>query len=186
MRKQTIRNEKDSKTHGWVKRFDKYFGEKKDARTQELKKYVTEYFDLIPQYSDVYVPRVFVIKNKKSKNTFSCVGLTLGNPTFIPPADYVSLVELLEEPYLVKVLGVIERDVFVQILSPFVHKVDEYTLSKKLLFQNESANEVKNILKSALEVVKPLSDFKGVDDIPSFNEEEIYYEERLKESRVNK
>jgi len=35
MRKQTIRNEKDSKIHGWVKRFDKYFGGKRDVKTQE-------------------------------------------------------------------------------------------------------------------------------------------------------
>jgi len=180
MKNRLLEREKDGTIRGWVKRFDKYFGGKRDVRTQELREYVTEYFDLIPQYSDVDVPNLFVIKNKRSKKVFSNVVWTVGNPTLIPPADYVSLAELLEEPHLVKVLGVIDRDDFIQILSPFVHKVDEYTLSKKLLFQNESANEVKNLLKSALEVVKPLMDFKGIDVIPSFEEEMTYYESTLR------
>ena len=160
----------------FMKRFDEYFGYRNDKRIMELRKYIGEYFTLIGEVPEAYVPRIFVIRWENS-NSFS-TAVTWSNLmcTVFPPTDLIICTKGELNSQIVTILGYTETDSLLQKLSSFLHGLRGYTLTKRLSSEYLSTQEMEDMLRNYLKPMPDPNKFVGVDMLPSFEEEMTHYE----------
>lgn len=160
---------------GFVKRFDEYFGHRNDERTLELRKYVSEYFSLIGEVPEAYVPRIFVSRWRNSTSFTTSIACGIDLQAVFPPTDLVVLVRNTETPWVVNILGYAERDTLLLKLSPLLRRLDGYTLTKRLSSEYKYTKEIENMLKNCLKPVPDQREFLTVDMLPTFEEEKMHW-----------
>jgi len=165
-------------------RFDEYFGHRNDERILELRKYIGEYFALIGEVPEAYVPRIFVTRWKNSNSFSTLVTWTVNIQTVFPPTDLIMLVSDTEDSWVVKLLGYAKRDTLLLKLTPLLHRLSGYTLTKRLSSQYEYTQEIEDMLKNCLRPVPDQREFLSVDMLPTFEEEMMHYEQ-IESGRIN-
>ena len=160
-----------------VKRFDQYIWQNNNHKKKELRQYIKDYFTIVKEVPDAYVPRVFVLRQIKSGHHLTSATWTMNVPTVFPPTDLICLVLAdvikLQE---FRFCGWTDTKSLVETLSPHLHEVNSYSCLKKLHSDYEYSKEIEQLVKT---VIKPNPiinvEITKVDLIPSFEEEMIYY-----------
>ena len=155
-----------------IERFDNYFPGRE--KSQDLREYIEKYFVLA--YGGGlggYVPRIYVYYSKKSDRYVTSAVVGLNNPTLIPPVDMVGFVEIIDRSRMaVSLQGLLKMHDFLELLSPYLEKIDAYPYLRLLPFHHRSSQAVIHRIKNSSQ----LQDFDKeelmpVDVIPSFKEE---------------
>jgi hypothetical protein len=104
-----------------ITRFDTYFSKRTDERTQELRQYVKEYFNLA-QLGCAYPPKIFVFWSERNKAFNTSVFWGLETRNIFPPSDLVILLRPTkpEANTEASLLGFTKTDKFLESLSPFL------------------------------------------------------------------
>jgi len=158
-----------------ITRFDTYFGERTDKRTQELRKYVNDYFRLTWSV-DAFVPRVFVVRLNSINSLSSFITVPFNICSAFPPSDYVTVNSVQAGVDEVEILGYKETEKLVHILSPFLCSIEGYTATKKLSSEYRDSSEIQQMVINAVRPLSELSAVEGIDMIPTFEEEMSFYE----------
>ena len=159
-----------------VKRFDQYFSKNNNNNKKELRQYIKEYFTIIREVSDAYVPRIFVMRQIESGYHVTAAVWTMNNPTVFPPTDFI--VPVLYEDNVDKSGFDCWADTksLLETLSPHLHEVNSFSFLKKLSYDYEYTKEIEQLVKT---VTKPIPilrvEILTVDQIPTTQEELIYY-----------
>lgn len=160
----------------FIRRFDEYFGHRNDERILELRKYIGEYFALIGEVPEAYVPRIFVNRWEDSNSFSTAVTWSNFMCTVFPPTDFIMFTKGELNSQIVTLLGYTETDSLLQKLSPFLHRLSGYTLTKRLSSEYVYTQEMEDMLRNYLKPMPDPNKFVGVDMLPSFKEEMTHYE----------
>lgn len=174
-------------TQKFVERFDRYFGKRKDRKTQELRKYLGEYFDLIAQGQNAYVPRIY-ISNWKRPNKFvtNAVWGDAG-PVVFPPTDFITLVKRHGSLQEWTILGYVPRYSLLKKQEPYLESLDGYKLLKKLSPEYSASETMEDLLEAVSKLLRSPKDlvmYGPGDVIPSLEEEIIYHRKNSSPSLV--
>lgn len=179
------RKEKGMSEVDFLIRFDDYFGHRNDRRTWELRKYLSEYFTLDEKIPEAFVPRIFVMHVKNSSSFTTNITWADNMCTIFPPTDFISIARLDSDLEKGTYLHPVETATILQELSPFLHRLSGYRLTKVLSPEHEYSQEIEDRLAQALR--KPLfvpAPIARIDMLPSFAESEKYYE-KIKRGQIS-
>lgn len=160
-----------------VKRFDRYRWQNNNHSKKQLRQYIKEYFTIVKENSDAYVPRISVLRKIESGHYVSAAVWTMNCPAVFPPTDFIAFLlcdDINQKKF--RHYGWSDPKSLLEVLSPHLVEVDSYDFLKKLNHDYEYTEEIEKLVKT---VAKPMPiprvEIIGVDMIPSFKEETIYY-----------
>jgi len=164
-------------TRKLVKRFNQYRWQNNNHNKKNLKKYINDYFKIVKKNPDVSVPSIFVMKQIESNYHITTAAWTMNVPTVFPPTDFIAFLlcdDINQKKF--RQLGWSDPKSLLEVLSPHLVEVDSYDFLKKLKYDYEYTEEIEQLVKT---VAKPMPiprfEIIGVDMIPSFKEQMIYY-----------
>jgi hypothetical protein len=159
-----------------LKRFDIHFGDRNDEITQELRKYIENFYTLTISV-DAFVPRLFVMWFDNSSYLTPCVVWTVNIRCVFPPVESVVLCKIDRDRKKSQLFGYLKRERLVQELSPYLYDLNGYKATKILQPEYSTSPE---ILEKLINISSPMDYFKQlvpVDLIPRFEEEQMMFGE---------
>lgn len=154
-------------TNPLTARFDRYFQNRHDHRTEAMRSYLRNYHRLVEEIP-AYVPSVFVHREKSLGQFVHLVVWTLGIPIVIPPTDLVSLVGVDLNLGGACVFGTMAPVDLLRDLKDYVQRLDTNRCPGIALISPDNCSS-NCVLDRVQDQLKPVNgDLIAVDVIPGF------------------